>query len=284
MEDLNKTQIVLLCLLVSFVTSIGTGIITVSLLQEAPQSVTQTINRVVERTVEKVVPQTVSGPATKEVTVVVKEEDLVIDAINKNSKSIARIAQNGFSGNTFVGIGLVVTSDGTIVSDKKNFAQGASYSATFFDNKTFPLKITASAEKNDSVLLTVVKDNQSEPYTFYPAITANSDTVQLGQTVIALGGKENNAVSVGRVTGLLGDTSNPVTTTSSATSTKQIAVIETDAPPKENISGTLLINLNGEVVGLYLPNPNESSNRYVAVQVLKRANGNFFELPKKNSP
>ena len=73
MEDLTKTQIVLLCLLVSFVTSIGTGIISFSLLSEAPQTVTQTINKVVERTIETVVPTVVPGEKTieKEVTTMV---------------------------------------------------------------------------------------------------------------------------------------------------------------------------------------------------------------------
>ena len=36
LEHLNKTQIILLTLLVSFVTSIATGIVTVSLLAQAP--------------------------------------------------------------------------------------------------------------------------------------------------------------------------------------------------------------------------------------------------------
>jgi PKD repeat protein len=280
MEDLNKTQTVLLCLLVSFVTSIGTGIITVSLLQEAPQSVTQTINRVVERTVEKVVPQTTGGSVkTKEVTVVVKEEDLVIDAINKNSKSIARIVQNGPGAeNTFLGIGLVISADGTITADKKNFVLGSSYTATFFDGKSFPVKISTAGEKNDAVFLTVIKDEK--PYTFYPAIISDSDSLQLGQTIIALGGKTNNVVSIGRINGLVGEPSNPAV----STSTKAVTLIETDAPPKENVSGTLLINLNGEIVGLYLPNPNENSGKYVAIQVVKRGNPSFFELPKKNSP
>ena len=73
-EHLNRTQIILLTLLVSFVTSIATGIVTVTLLAQAPQGVTQTINRVVERTVERVVPDVSKNQiaATKEVTVVVK--------------------------------------------------------------------------------------------------------------------------------------------------------------------------------------------------------------------
>ena len=53
-EDLNKTQLLLLTLLVNFVTSIATGVLTVSLLTETSPTVTQTVNRIVERTVESV--------------------------------------------------------------------------------------------------------------------------------------------------------------------------------------------------------------------------------------
>ena len=95
MEDLNKNQLILLTLLVSFVTSIATGIITVSLLQEAPPVVTQTINRVIERTIEQVVPESEGGgTVTREVTVVVTEEDQVIDAISKNAKSVVRVVRS----------------------------------------------------------------------------------------------------------------------------------------------------------------------------------------------
>ena len=49
MNDLSKQQLILLALLVSFVTSLATGIFTVSLMSQAPQEVVQTINNVVER-------------------------------------------------------------------------------------------------------------------------------------------------------------------------------------------------------------------------------------------
>ena len=84
-KDLNKTQLILLAVLLSFVTSIATGITTVTLMQQAPKSITTPINRVVQQTIEKI--QQVEGKTVTQ-TVVVKEEDLVVDAIAKNKSSI----------------------------------------------------------------------------------------------------------------------------------------------------------------------------------------------------
>ncbi len=56
MDHLNKQQIVLLMMFVSFVTAIATAVFTVSLLGQSNINAVQTVTQVVERTIEKVAP------------------------------------------------------------------------------------------------------------------------------------------------------------------------------------------------------------------------------------
>jgi hypothetical protein len=53
-EDLSKQQLLLLMILVNFVVSIATGVLTVSFLNQAPTIVTQTVNQIVDHTIQTV--------------------------------------------------------------------------------------------------------------------------------------------------------------------------------------------------------------------------------------
>lgn len=53
-EELSKAQLLLLTVMVNFIVSIATGILTVSLLDQAPIQVSQGVDRVVERTIQAV--------------------------------------------------------------------------------------------------------------------------------------------------------------------------------------------------------------------------------------
>lgn len=84
-EDLSKSQLLLLMVLVNFVVSIATGVLTVSLLDQTPPTVTRTINQLVERTVETVAAESpipiVVEPATP-IPVAPTEEERLTGAIS----------------------------------------------------------------------------------------------------------------------------------------------------------------------------------------------------------
>src|SRR3989338_6887788 len=120
-EQLSKSQIVLLTLLVSFVTSIATGIVTVSLMEQAPPIVAQTVNRIVEHTVETVVPaasgQAAATVVTQEKTVIVRESEQISKAVEKISPSMVRIYASGAEDAAFLGLGIVMDASGMIIAD-----------------------------------------------------------------------------------------------------------------------------------------------------------------------
>jgi hypothetical protein len=263
MDNLNAQQIVLLTLLVSFVTSIATGITTVSLLEQAPEPVTQTINRVVERTVERVVEvnnEDGKEPQEKIIeTIVVKEEDLTIDAVDKNSKSLVRIFRKNGDLENFVGLGVIVSDNGNILSSSNIIEQNSDYIAKYAESKVFPIKISSKNEKY--ALLAIDSEQQEEVGIFQKVRTGNSQNLKLGQTVIALSGQNSNSVSVGIITSLetLQKTLDDTEVNSNTVPQDIISLINTSVNPDKIVSGALLLNLQGELVGFKRDLVNQTS-------------------------
>ncbi|OHA19878.1 MAG: hypothetical protein A3C08_01060 [Candidatus Taylorbacteria bacterium RIFCSPHIGHO2_02_FULL_47_18] len=274
MEGLTKQQLVLLALLVSFVTSIATGIVTVSLLERAPKAVTQTINRIVERTVERVVPaeNQKASVVTKE-TVVVRSDDLAVAAIEKNTASIARIKRVEGVGDkrneVLVGLGIVVSKDGMIAADasvmNRQFDEFGSpiprsFLAVFAGARIEELKFVGIDDEAGIALFSVMP---SEGMKFDVASVefGDSDALKLGQTVISLGGEKDNAVSTGIVANLARRDAPD----------KAVTAIYTDREAASIVSGATLVNLSGYVVGISAGSFRVEKNRYVPSNVLKSA-------------
>lgn len=277
MEELNKNQLILLVLLVSFVTSIGTGIMTVSLLMEAPVEVTNTINRVVERTIESVGPvqAIVTGGSTKEKeiqTVVVKEEDQVIGAIEKNTRSIVRIRERNTSVgvDNLYGLGAVVSRDGIIATDKKIISQAMEYVAIMSDGTEIPL-VSVFADRNSTIGF--FKAKPVTPYTFSPVAFASADA-KLGQSVVVIGGNTTNAISVGRVTALSVKDIDPVA------GTKYLASITSDVSPVDGVYGAPVFSLSGDLLGISI-SAFSSSKIYIPAALVKKE-ALLLEAPKNS--
>jgi S1-C subfamily serine protease len=196
LEELTKHQIILLTLLVSFVTSLATGIVTVSLMQQAPPSVTRTINQIVEHTVQTVVPATQGAPAvTTTKTVVVKDEDLVAQSISNIQKSIIRITAKG--SDDLLARGVIVDSKGTALTDKSALlTSGASqFEAILSDGRRVPATLLMTASTTPIGVVVVSTGSSSIP----AAPLAQRSKVLLGSTVIRIGGKGVDSVGEGVV-------------------------------------------------------------------------------------
>jgi S1-C subfamily serine protease len=238
MNDLNAQQIVLLTLLVSFVTSIATGIVTVSLLEQAPEPVTQTINRIVEKTVERVVtepsPETDDKPVEKEVvTVVVKEEDLTIEAVKKNSGSLVRLYEKAGDLKQFIALGIVINNQGEFIVDSSRILPRADYIAVY-SNGEFEVQ---TSYKPNGAAFAILAPQAAEGVTGFDSATfGDSSGLQLGQTVIAIGGQNSASVSTGIVT--------QVEKTAETISSIDTSITST------GVAGTMFVTLKGDIVGM----------------------------------
>jgi len=119
-EDLNKTQLLLLTLLVNFVTSIATGVLTVSLLDETSPTVTQTVNRIVERTVDTVTEAPAAIPSIippKEIpqAPAPTDEELRTQALAAAGARTVAIYKNA-SGKVFVATGTYLSKSKAVVT------------------------------------------------------------------------------------------------------------------------------------------------------------------------
>jgi len=253
LEQLTKTQTVLLALLVSFMTSIATGIVTVTLVEQAPPAVTQTINRVVERTVERVVPSEGEDNGQeeiiREVQVVVKENDLVPSAVAKTEQSIVRVytflesAEGVVTKGTFLGIGFFVSSDGLVVTDSVLIAPSTNYVVEVPGGGIYRARLKNGDTTRPTALIGILKSEGDETI-FTTATLANLSTVQLGQTVLTLSGKERNKV-------LIGITSDIVFEKGGEFDAGKIDLLSTDITDSSVLFGAPLIDLFGAVIGIY---------------------------------
>ncbi len=259
MENLTKHQIVLLTLLVSFITSIATGIVTVALMNQAPIGVSQTINRVVEKTIETVVATSTpskNNQTTIKETVVVSEDDQVVSAINKNTGSIVRIYERGVDQNTglavadFVGIGVVVSNDGTIATDNGIIFTDGKYFMKTNDGISYDLSIMEVDPSQKVALLKININGTSTPALSSVALASND--LQLGQAIVYIGGQTKNVVATGIISSL--NTKDISASSTAASTTPQIQTIvismQTSVPSSNLISGGLLFNLSGELAGI----------------------------------
>lgn len=241
MDELTKSQIVLLTLLVSFVTSIATGIVTVSLMQQAPPAITQTVSRVIQETVQTVAPATGSQRATatvtQEKTVVVSESDLISKAVARASPSLVRIFSRNIDAPAFLGLGIVLDTNGTVATDAD--ALGDETEATVDLSDGTSVRVFVRQRDLGAGIAYMVPATSTPSSHWVPAVVSTQHVV-LGQSVVALSGKTIPRIGSGLVVALI----------ASGNASTSPQILETNIAADSIMPGSPIIDTQGVIVGL----------------------------------
>ncbi|MED5800726.1 trypsin-like peptidase domain-containing protein [Gordonia sp. Z-3] len=162
------------------------------------------------------------------------------------SKSTADIKVAGAQGSA-VGSGIVLSPDGYVLTNNHVVAMagnGSTIQVTTSDGKTYGAEVTGTSPSYD---LAVIKLDGASGLT--PAALGDSDGLQVGEQVVAVGSPENlsNTVTSGIVSAL------SRTVTAADESGSGVTVyngLQTDTPINPGNSGGPLVNLKGQVVGV----------------------------------
>lgn len=144
------------------------------------------------------------------------------------------------------GSGVIITKDGYVATNNHVVENASEIEVVMNNNKSYKAKLIGRDADTDIALLKIEGNN-------LPAIAfANSDSVLVGEWVVAVGNPFNLASTVtagivsakGRNINILGNESG------NRSSTAIESFIQTDAAVNPGNSGGALVNVNGELVGI----------------------------------
>jgi len=243
MNNLNNSQVVLLAILVSFMTSIATGIFTVTLIDQSPPVVTNTLTKVVETTVEKVIPtkETVKETVVEKVVVGAGGE-LVSQAISEGENNIfeiVSISENTEEEGSYTkwqrSIGFFIDSAGFIVTYLSPEDVNLYVPINETSGETLiPLELIAhDSALGVSLLKADTGNGETENPPAFPTVDLRDTGSSVGQTAIVLNG---GSITVSFLSSLLTD--------------GEFASYELFLNTDNDLTGAIVINVQNEVIGV----------------------------------
>lgn len=322
MNDLNKYQLVLLVLLVSFVTALATGIVTATLVSQAPPPLTHTIQRVIEKVTEKAADMIPPAPLKKDEAAELEfsalARDILIEDIAKRvspavvsvitTKNIPVVEQyysNPFSGDDFFNQFFQEfqipqfrqrgTEKQQVSSGTGFFVSGDGFLITnkhVVDDPNAEYSVIMNDQKKFSAKV-LARDPLNDVAVLkvigsrFPVINlGDSDTTKVGHTAIVIGnslGEFHNTVSVGVISGLR----RTIVASGAKSGPEELSeIIQTDAAINPGNSGGPLLNLKGEAVGLSVAMAQGAENIGFAIPInqVKRSYNEAREKGKITYP
>jgi len=173
------------------------------------------------------------------------------------------------------GTGFIVSEDGLILTNKHVVIDDeAEYTVFTNDGEKFPARVLAKDPYQDVAIIKIDQENNLDEegnpvFVKFPVLTlGDSDNIQTGQTVIAIGNalaEFKNTVSSGVISGL----GRKITASGGDFVETLEDVIQTDAAINKGNSGGPLLNLKGEVIGINTAIANDAQSIGFAIPINK---------------
>lgn len=208
---------------------------------------------------------------------VVKEENAIIDVVEKVSPSVVAIGVSQKVYNPFdplaaprskqdqtIGTGFIVSDKGVIVTNKHVVSDSSvKYSVVTKDGKKLDIKKIYRDPANDLAIVSVDSTAGLKPLDL-----GDSSHLKVGQTAIAIGnalGKFSNTVTTGIVSGIgrAVDVGDPFSYQTESLSD----LIQTDAAINPGNSGGPLLNSAGQVIGINVATTTDAQNIGFAIPI-----------------
>lgn len=199
-------------------------------------------------------------------------EGSIADVVSKLSPSVVSIVTSvkgtSYFGQSYTseaaGTGIIVSSDGYILTNKHVIEGASSISVVLSDGTTYKDIEVAAVDSLNDVAFLKIKDASG----LSAAKLGDSKTIQVGQQVVAIGnalGEYQNSVTAGVISG----TGRTLTATDSTGSMaeKLTDMIQTDAAINSGNSGGPLINAAGEVIGINTATSSSAENMGFAIPI-----------------
>jgi serine protease Do len=187
--------------------------------------------------------------------VVIDQQTAVANVAKKVSPSVVSIVSSSSTVDPYTGqasmmkdgagTGIIMTKEGLIMTNKHVVEGGQSFNVYTNDNTEYKnAKVVATDPNNDIAFLKIEAKNLA------PAELGDSDKVEVGQSVVAIGnalGQFQNTVTTGVISGK----SRPITANGSNGSSEALTnLFQTDAAINPGNSGGPLVDIEGRVIGI----------------------------------
>ena len=180
-----------------------------------------------------------AAPDLTDVVAAVRDSVVTITSRGYSSRGSAEIPSSG------VGSGVVLTADGFILTNRHVVADSQSLTVELSDGEEFPATVVKESGDQDLALIKIDAGG------LIPAVIGDTGSLQVGQTVIAIGSPLGTFTET--VTkGILSATGRTITVRDESTGLPETLtdLLQTDAAINPGNSGGPLLDASGKVIGI----------------------------------